>query len=128
MKNRVNLVSFCWIAATLLALAACAHAPVATHSGLAAEPAPASTERQARVPGEYLVRLVSGEDEGVISEHYDRFGIKDVNALGDETFLLILSNDPGPQEMEALVRDDSRVVAVQPNLIFWTNRSGRIAK
>ncbi|HLP97981.1 MAG TPA: hypothetical protein VK149_06015 [Sideroxyarcus sp.] len=72
--------------------------------------------------------LTSGADESVITEHYARFGIKDINALGDEAYLLILSNDPGPEQMEALILDDDRVKAIQPNLIYWSNRSGRSAK
>jgi hypothetical protein len=128
MERRVSIVSLGLIAAAMVAVTACTHAPVASQPASAAESAAARVEHQARVPGEYLITLASGVDEGVISEYYGRFGIKDVNALGEETFLLVLSNDPGPQEMVGLVRDDPRIEAVQPNLIYWTNRSGKIKK
>ncbi len=127
MGRGVGAVSLGLIVVVMLS--ACAHTSPAPSAGAAADLCPPRTELQARVPYEYLVKLASGEDEGVISERYGRFGIKDVNALGDEIFLLILSNDPGPQEMEALSRGDARIVAVQPNLIYWTNRSsGKITK
>lgn len=84
--------------------------------------------QQARVPEEYLVTLAPDVDERVISEFYGRFGIKELDALGDETYLLVLTNDPGPQEMEELVSDDTRFKAVQPNIIYWANRSARKAK
>lgn len=84
--------------------------------------------QQARVQDEYLVTLAPDVDERVISEFYGRFGIKELNALGDETYLLVLTNDPGPQEMEGLVSDDTRFKAVQPNIIHWANRSIRKAK
>lgn len=74
------------------------------------------------MPNEYLVTLAPDINESVISEYYGRFGIKYLHALGDETFLLILSNDPGPQEMEVLIEDESRIKVVQPNLIYWDYR------
>lgn len=83
---------------------------------------PASPGEQARVPNEYLVTLSPGSDEGIISKHYGRFGIKYLHALEEETFLLIVSNDPGPREMEALIQDDSRIKLVQPNIIYWGYR------
>jgi hypothetical protein len=81
------------------------------------------SDQQPRVPNEYLVKLAPDANEGVISEYYGRFGIKYVHELEDnETFLLVLSNDPGPQEMGQLIRGESRIKAIQPNLIQWDYR------
>jgi hypothetical protein len=80
---------------------------------------------QARVPNEYLVILEDGVDQKVIAEHFERFGIKSVSALSDEAFLVIVTNDPGPQEMENMIDDDSNFKSVQPNLIYWANRSSK---
>lgn len=109
------------------AISACTHAPVAP-SHAAVHAAPERPAQQARVPDEYLVSLAPDVDERVISEFYGRFGIKELDALGDGTYLLVLTNDPGPQAMEALVSDDTRFRAVQPNIIYWANRTARKAK
>jgi len=115
--------------AAAVAISACTHAPAAPpYAGAAAHPLPERAEQQARVPDEYLVTLAPDVDERVISEFYGRFGIKELEALGDGTYLLVLTNDPGPQEMEGLIGDDTRFRAVQPNIIYWANRSARKVK
>ena len=126
MGSGMRIVSPGLIIAAAVAVSACTHAPAAPSQVLAAaKPKPVSAEQQARVPDEYLVTLAPDVDEGAISELYGRFGIKELNALGDETYLLVLANDPGPQEMEELISDDSRFKAIQPNIIYWANRSGK---
>ncbi|MBU1775918.1 MAG: hypothetical protein KJ899_04690 [Gammaproteobacteria bacterium] len=82
-------------------------------------------EERARVPGEYLVSLATDTSEEAIVDRYSQLGIKEVNALGDETYLLVLANDPGPREMTRLIDDDFRFRLVQPNIIYWVNRPGR---
>jgi hypothetical protein len=89
---------------------------------------PPRTAEQPRVPDEYLVTLAPDVDKHIIFEYYGNFGIKDVFALGGETFLLVLVNDPGPQKMESLIDKEDRIVVVQPNLIYWNNRTGSITK
>jgi hypothetical protein len=110
-------------------VAACSHAPAEKTS--AATPKSArhnQADRQARVPNEYLVTLVPEAKESAISDLFGRFGIKDLHALGGDTWLLILTNDPGPGEMLDLVERDPRFERVQPNLIYWANRSSKKAK
>ena len=80
------------------------------------------TEQQPRVPDEYLVTLAPGTDEAVIFEYYKRFGIKYLHQLEGETYLLIVSNDPGPHEMDVLIENEARIKLVQPNLIHWDYR------
>lgn len=79
-------------------------------------------EQQPRVPDEYLVTLAPNVDEAIIYEYFKRFGIKYVHDLGEETYLLIVAHDPGPHEMDMLIRDESRIRLVQPNLIHWEYR------
>jgi hypothetical protein len=79
-------------------------------------------EQQPRVPDEYLVTLAPGPDEAVIFEYYKRFGIKYLHQLEGETYLLIVSNDPGPHEMDELIENEARIKLVQPNLIHWDYR------
>lgn len=79
-------------------------------------------EQRPRVPDEYLVTLAPNVDEAIIYEYFKRFGIKYVHDLGEETYLLVLAHDPGPREMDMLIRDESRIKLVQPNLIHWDYR------
>ncbi len=74
------------------------------------------------MPDEYLVTLAPNVDEAIIYEYFRRFGIKYVHDLGEETYLLIVAHDPGPHEMDMLIRDESRIKLVQPNLIHWDYR------
>jgi hypothetical protein len=113
------------IATLVVAVSACHRAP--TIDSPVANPVSKHeiADRQARVPNEYLVTLIPEVQESAITELFGRFGIKEIHALGGETYLLILTKDPGPGEMSELVRGDARFQAVQPNLIYWTNRSGK---
>ncbi len=79
-------------------------------------------EEMPRVLDEYLVTLAQNADEAIIYEYFTRFGIKYVHELGEETYLLIVAHDPGPREMDMLIRDESRIKLVQPNLVHWDYR------
>jgi hypothetical protein len=122
----MNIVSLASVVVVSIALAACSH--TASTTLLAATPSErVLSERQSRVPGEYVVTLGAGENSGVISERYGHLGIKSISPLGGVMFLLNLTNDPGPQEMQALISADSRIKAVQPNYIYRADRSGKYA-
>jgi hypothetical protein len=71
-----------------------------------------------RVPGEYIVTLAAGVDVKAISNVYGRFGIKRIQDLGRNIFLVTLSEDPNPAQMEELRRQDARIEAVQPNFMY----------
>lgn len=110
---------------------ACGHQPSEPYKTMPAPPpsnfaaaGPASSwSGQTRVPGEYLVTLVAGTDVNVIAEAYGSLGIKSLKKLGNDLFQINLSNDPGPEKMEALRSQDKRIKAVQPNLIYRIDRS-----
>jgi hypothetical protein len=106
---------------TVATLSACAHT-TPQHISPVIKSDSANIKKPARVPDEYLVKLAPHVDEAIIFEYYGRFGIKYLHELEDETFLLIVRDDPGPQEMEDLIYDESRIQAVQPNIISWTYR------
>jgi hypothetical protein len=109
------------IVAVMTLFSACALTPSAPVSAIEKQNTD-ETEQQARVPNEYLVTLAPHVEEAIIYEYYKRFGIKYVHELADETYLLILSNDPGPHEMKVLIQDESRIKIIQPNLIHWDYR------
>ena len=91
----------------------CCHSP--RSSSVTAQEFPAS---QMRVPGEYIVTLAAGVDVKVITNVYGRFGIKRIQDLGRNIFLVTLSEDPNPAQMEELRRQDARIEAVQPNFVY----------
>lgn len=121
MRSGAHLVLMGSIVAAMAMVSACSVVPAA---GSATEQQELSqSEQQPRVPNEYLVKLAPDTNEGVIAEYYGRFGIKYIHELEDnETFLLVLANDPGPQEMGHLIRGESRIKTIQPNLIQWDYR------
>lgn len=116
---RIVLPGLLVIAVTLVS--ACAHTSPSPGAA-AANQNSGQVEQPPRVPDEYLVKLAPDVDEAVIYEYFKRFGIKYVHDLGDETYLLILSNDPGPNELNVLIQNEARIKVVQPNLVHWDYR------
>jgi hypothetical protein len=106
------------------ALSAFSHAVSSKSQALAAT----ESEGAERVPGEYVVTLEAGEKEGAITERYGRLGIKRVLALGGGVYLLNITIDPGPREMETLIKPDKRIKTVQPNLIYRADGAGKGVK
>jgi hypothetical protein len=127
MGRGVNFVVPNLIVAVMAIVSACTQTPQSL-SGVETKPELFTTDEKPRVPDEYLVKLAPDADKGVIAEHFGRFGIKDIYALGGETYLLVVFNDPGPRKMGAVINEDARVMAVQPNLVYWDNRTGSIIK
>ncbi|HAF43957.1 MAG: hypothetical protein A2100_04305 [Sideroxydans sp. GWF2_59_14] len=129
MGRDMRILSMWLIGAMMVAVSACHRAPVSDSP--VAKPAASKygvADRQARVPNEYLITLVPEAQESAIADLFGRYGIKESHALGGETYLLVLAKDPGPGELSELIRDDARFQAVQPNLIYWANRSGKSTK
>ncbi|MHB8345592.1 MAG: hypothetical protein ACYDHM_00155 [Acidiferrobacterales bacterium] len=73
---------------------------------------------QIRVPGEYLVTLAPGTSTEVIAALYGRFKIRRIRALGDDTFLMAIGKDPGPDRIERLRFGNQQIRAVEPNLVY----------
>ena len=117
MKRGMRIVWTVLIVFVMAMFSACAHNPTPL-----SEVAKAKSEEQPRVPNEYLVTLAPNVDEAIIFEYYRRFGLKYVHDLEEETYLVIVTNDPGPHEMEALIEEESRIKLVQPNLVHWDYR------
>jgi hypothetical protein len=129
MGDMMRIISLGTIIAATVVVAACSHTAVAPAPVLAAaHEQAASAGPAARVPGEYVVTLGAAEKEGVIDQRYGRFGIKSISALGGGVYLLSITSDPGPQEIEALSRVDSRIKTVQPNYMYRADQSGTSAK
>ena len=105
------------VAAGLIAGSACGQTP--------RDPAPVpldSSSRQTRIPGEYLVTLAAEADVNAINGLYGRFGIKGIQVLAPNLFLLRLADDPGPAKMEELRGQNGQVEAIQPNYAYRTGR------
>jgi hypothetical protein len=125
--RRVRFVMFNLIVTLMALISACAQTSRTLASG-EARPEFTTPDEKPRVPDEYIITLTPDADKSIIAEHYGRFGIKDIYALGGETYLLVLLNDPGPRKMEAVINDDTRVMIIQPNIVYWDHRSGSIIK
>ncbi len=107
--------------AGLVAGSACSQKP--------SDPAPTPTDlssRQTRMPGEYLVTLAAGTDVKAIADVYGRFGIKGIQDLGRNLFLLRLTEDPGPAKLEELRGRNTQIKAVQPNFVYRASGRGNV--
>ena len=80
--------------------------------------------QQARAPGEYLVTLAAPAEVKAIADVYGRFGIKGIERLGNNVFLVTLTEDPGPETMEKLRAENPRIKAVEPNVLYRSQGSG----
>lgn len=99
------------LAATLSALAAC------TGDGAAA-PARGGRLASQRVRGEYIVTLATGADAKAIEAAFGALGVRRIQDLGANMYLVVLAEDPGLERMEELRAKDERIRAVQPNFTY----------
>lgn len=76
---------------------------------------------QAQVARQYLVTVAAGAGEGAVREAFGRLGITALQPLGNDTFLVTVGEDPGLAKVEELGRQDPRIRAVQPNLVYKAN-------
>jgi len=100
------------ILAGAAALCACGNPTVS------AQTPPVEGKSQQRVPGQYLVTLAAGADAKAINDLYGRFGIKSARSIGNNVYLVALTEDPGPEEMEKLRGGNAQIKAVQPNYVY----------
>jgi hypothetical protein len=93
-------------------------------AGLAAGTA---SSEQERAPGEYVVTLAASADVKAIVDVYGAYGIRGIQRLSDSVFLVILTEDPGPASMQTLGAGSAHIKAVEPNVLYRTqrNRTGR---
>ena len=105
MKRVKHMVLPGLMAVAMSMFSACAVTPSAPESAVEKHNSE-QAEQQPRVPDEYLVTLAPDVDEAIIYEYYKRFGIKYLHLLDGETYLLILSNDPGPHAMDVLIENE----------------------
>ena len=100
------------ILAGAAALCACGNPPVS------AQTPPVEGKSQQRVPGQYLVTLAPGAEANAINAIYGRFGIKSARSIGNNVYLVALTEDPGPDAMEKLRAGNAHIRAVQPNYVY----------
>ena len=68
--------------------------------------------------------LAEYADQKAISDLYGRFGIKGIKKLGANTFLITLTEDPGPATMESLRAGSASIKAIEPNYVYRTQGTG----
>lgn len=74
--------------------------------------------QQTRAPGEYLVTLAAPAEVRALGDVYGRFGIRAIQPLGSNVFLVTLSEDPGPETMDKLRAGNAHIKAVEPNFLY----------
>jgi len=74
--------------------------------------------QQTRASGEYLVTLAAHAEVKAIADVYGRFGIRGIERLGSDVFLVRLTEDPGSATMEKLRAENAQIRAVEPNLVY----------
>lgn len=84
----------------------------------------AAWSQQARAPGEYLVTLAAPAEVNAIADVYGRFGIRRITRLGNNVFLVTLTEDPGPTTMEKLRAQNLQIKAVEPNSLYRSQENG----
>ena len=89
-------------------------------AGYACGSSPGTLSQQARAPAEYIVTLAASAEAKAIADVYGRFGIKGIERLGSNVFLVTLTEDPGPATMEKLGAEDAQIRAVEPNRVVRT--------
>ena len=62
--------------------------------------------------------LAATAEVKAIVDVYGRFGIRSIQRLGNNVFLVTLTEDPGPATMEKLRAADARIKAVEPNFLY----------
>lgn len=116
MKHRVwRHLSYAIAAAIALTGSACGNS-----AGISQAASAGIWSEQTRVPGAYLVTLADGAQYQAITDVYGRFGIKDRKDLGNNVYLVTLTEDPGLSAMEKLRGANTLIKAVQPNYRYRT--------
>jgi len=90
------------------------------------QPVLADNTQQTRVPGEYLVTLSARDSVQAITDLYGQFGIKGIQDMGHNIFLVTFTEDPGPARMEQLRGESTHIQTVQPNFVYGTREFGNV--
>ena len=65
-------------------------------------------------PHEYIITL-SENNESIIKNSFNQFGISLIKHLGNNMFLLKLINDPGIDAIRLQTGNNKSIIAIQPN-------------
>ena len=71
-----------------------------------------------RIPKQYIVTLKNAANDKILREAFSLCGIKSIKSLSKGRYLLILENDPGPEEVAKLAATIPDVHYIQPNYIY----------
>jgi hypothetical protein len=86
-----------------------------------------ASAQQAIARGEYVVTLAAPAEVKAIADVYGRFGIRGIERLASNVFLLTLTEDPGLAAMEKLRVENAHIKAIEPNTGYQSqgNRTSR---
>jgi hypothetical protein len=71
-----------------------------------------------QLPGQYIVILKEGANSEVLKQVFTQYGIKAIQDLSKDRYLIILEQDPGPETISRQAVSASDIEAVQPNYIY----------
>ena len=73
-----------------------------------------------RVPGQYIIKLKEEGSTETLHKVFAEFGIKSIQDLSKDRYLITLEKDPGPEKMTRQAATSSNIEYVQPNYIYRT--------
>ncbi|MDH4199629.1 MAG: hypothetical protein OEV66_04535 [Spirochaetia bacterium] len=67
---------------------------------------------------EYLVTVKSGANEKEVRRAFAQYKIHSIAKIAERVFLIVISEDPGPEQMEKTAKTSQKIEAVQPNFLY----------
>ena len=118
------------LAIVALAATACASQPVESSGAPTPDGTPGKrtpgrfgdAERSSRVAGEYIVGLESGADPERVKERFVGYGIAEWRLLREDTWLLHVQQDPGPEAFAEAAKTSPGIRYIEPNRIYTIPR------
>ena len=74
--------------------------------------------KENRLAGQYIITLKEGASSEVLMQVFEQYGIKAIQALSGNRYLIILEQDPGNEIMTEKAATSAEIDAVQPNNVY----------
>ena len=71
-----------------------------------------------RLPGQYIITLKEGGNSETLTSVFQQYGIKAIQNVSRNRYLIILKQDPGPEIITKQAATSSEIEAVQPNYTY----------
>ena len=88
---------------------------------------PANPSAANRVPGRYLVAVIEG-NRAQIEKTFAAYRPESISRIREDLYLLMISEDPGPETMSQIADDADFIKAIQPDYTHSINPPGRMPR